>query len=183
MLPLKESIAITVFILDSILTALFFSSHHFLTSAASAAFSFSILAPDLFSCRRQPCPKQLMPELFSMKRHQWIQIASAAHRPVKQQRNRQNHDSSNISPDAKNCRQHQIDNPHKFQRIAKLQAVLCVVGDCDECHVQHDLTIKPPTLYAELSQNQRRHDRQRCTEHIRGVDRRKLQTVDCKLQQ
>lgn len=46
----------------------------------------------------------------------------------------------------------------------------------------HDLGIEPAALYRELAKDQRCHDTQGCGQHIRRVDCRKPQAVDCKFQ-
>ncbi len=124
---------------------------------------------------------RLMPELFSMKRHQWIPIASAAHRPVINNReDRQNTIPPTYPETPKIAVSTKLNNPHKFQRTSQApSAVLCVVGNCDEL-AMYNMTsqLNPPTLYAELTPKPTAAMTDSgVTEHIRVCDRRKLQTV------
>ena len=63
-----------------------------------------------------------------------------------------------------------------------VQVWLGVVGDGDECHVEHDLAVEPAGFDGEFPHDDTGDDAERGAEHTRSVEGGEAESVDGKLQ-
>ena len=98
-------------------------------------------------------------EVAEIKWDEGIKIAFSEYGVVCGDGKNKHGNSNTKAPNAQDRGQGEDDHSHKFEGVADLVVLLCKICDCNERHIEDNVTAEPTYLHGKIAEDQRTHDR------------------------